>query len=108
MMLQFGKKSTQQYVPNTFVSGQFDGTISDFTIKNLVITANQFTEIRGEASIKGIPDFDKMYIDAQIQKLQTKSTEIKKNCSLYKITQGIRHGWKYLCQRKFQRIYQRF
>lgn len=72
------EKSTQQYVPNAFVSGQFDGTISDFTVKNLVVTANQFTEIRGEASIKGIPNLDKMYIDAQIQKLQTKSTEIKK------------------------------
>lgn len=71
------EKSTKQYVPNTFLSGQFDGTISDFTVKNLVITANQQTEIRGEASIKGIPDLDKMYIDANIQKLKTKSSELK-------------------------------
>ncbi|HUH73593.1 MAG TPA: hypothetical protein VLZ75_04215 [Chitinophagales bacterium] len=71
------EKSIKQYVPNAFISGNFDGTISDFNVKNLVVTANQYTEIRGEAHIKGIPDFDNMFIDARIEKLSTKSTELK-------------------------------
>ncbi len=83
------EKSIKKYVPDAFISGLFDGTISDFNVKNLVVKANQLTEIRGEANIKGIPDFDKMYIDAKIQKLQTKSSEIKSILSYIKLPKEL-------------------
>ncbi len=72
-------KAAKQYVPDyAYVSGEFDGTIADFEASNLVVKANQRTEIIGQAKIKGIPDPDKMYLDASFSRLNTHSAEIKK------------------------------
>ncbi|MCO5230551.1 MAG: translocation/assembly module TamB [Chitinophagales bacterium] len=79
----------QQYVPNAFVSGQFDGTVADFSAKNLVIRANQHTEILGDVKMKGIPDPDLMYIDANIRQLKTRSDEVKSIVSYVKLPKEL-------------------
>ncbi|MCO5232987.1 MAG: translocation/assembly module TamB domain-containing protein [Chitinophagales bacterium] len=79
----------QQYVPNAFVSGQFDGTIANFTAKNLIIRANQYTEILGDVKMKGIPDPDLMFIDANIRSIKTRSDEIKSIISYVKLPKEL-------------------
>lgn len=82
-------KEAEQYVPDAYVSGDFEGTVADFEVKNLVVRANQHTEIIGEAKISGIPDPDLMYIDAKIAKLKSKSSEIKKITPYLKLPQEL-------------------
>lgn len=70
-------KAAQQYVPDAFISGKFRGTVADFEVDDLVVRTNGNTEIIASGKMKGIPNTDQMFIDAKIQHLRTKSSEIK-------------------------------
>ncbi|MCO5249334.1 MAG: translocation/assembly module TamB [Chitinophagales bacterium] len=67
----------QQYVPgNVNISGAFNGEIANLSTKNLKLKVNQSTVIDGDATIKGIPNPDKMYITANIRQLKTRGSDI--------------------------------
>jgi len=82
-------KVAQQYVPDAVISGKFKGTISDFKADDIYIKAGSTTLVEGSAAIRGIPDPDKMFIDADISRLQTHSTEIKKLVPYIKLPQEL-------------------
>ena len=57
-------------MPDKFVfTGQFDGTVSDFTVKDFFAEFGEESFLDADVSFKGLPDFFKSYIDVDIRNM---------------------------------------
>lgn len=82
-------KAAEKYVPNTTLSGVLKGTVSNINGENFKITAGNKTRISGSASVKGIPDINKMFIDAKISNLETTPDDIRRIAPYVKLPKEI-------------------
>jgi hypothetical protein len=53
------------------MSGRFNGTVADFSVKDLFMRSGDASYVRGELSMKGLPDIDKTYITLTNGLIQT-------------------------------------
>ncbi len=59
-----------------FVNGKFNGTVSNFTVKNIFIRSNANTFVSGDLAVKGLPDKNAVTINLAHANVQTNSREI--------------------------------
>lgn len=83
-------QEAKKYVPTASVSGQFFGTVSNLRTENLKITAGQKTVLEGDIAIKGLPDRQKMYIDAKIKRMATNTAELKRIAPYLKLPEQVK------------------
>jgi len=82
-------KDAKKYVPSASVSGQFYGSVSDLRTENLKLKAGEKTVLEGNIAIKGLPDPQKMYIDASITRMATHTAELKKIVPFLKLPEQV-------------------
>ena len=59
-----------EQMPDKFVfTGQFDGTVSDFTVSNFVSDFGEESFIDADVSFNGLPHFFESYIDVNVRKM---------------------------------------
>lgn len=70
-------KSAQPYVPDVEIKGKASGTVSNIHVDQLSIETNKNTFIKLQGRLIGLPDVERMLIDAKISELKTSSQDIK-------------------------------
>ena len=78
-------QSARKYVPETYISGIFDGTVSNFTTKNFVLKAGKTISLYSDLRLQGIPDINQLQIDAQNISLHANAKEVKSLISYVKL-----------------------
>lgn len=58
--------SLQQLPLKLGASGDFNGTVSHFNVRNMTLTHGQNDIIKGKVFIEGLPNIDKMFVDANL------------------------------------------
>ncbi|MFN8415089.1 MAG: translocation/assembly module TamB domain-containing protein [Cytophagaceae bacterium] len=57
-------------------SGDFNGTVSHFNVRNMTLTHGQNDIIKGKVFIEGLPDVNKMFIDASLNHFEIYSKDL--------------------------------
>ncbi|WP_214072723.1 translocation/assembly module TamB domain-containing protein [Mucilaginibacter sp. dw_454] len=58
------------------VNGRIQGIVNNLKANNLTITAGQATFIKGDFSLKGLPDWDHTYLDLKFDQLATNKKDL--------------------------------
>ncbi len=74
--IAFFAPSLKTWNEKFLVNGKFNGTVSDFTVKNLFVRSNANTFVSGDLAVKGLPDKNAVTINLAKANLQTNSREI--------------------------------
>jgi hypothetical protein len=82
-------KDAAKYIPQASMSGSFRGTVSNIAVKNLIIQAGTKTLLSANVSVKGLPDTEKMMMDAEIKQLISSSADLKKVVPFLKLPQEL-------------------
>jgi hypothetical protein len=57
-------------------SGDFNGTVSHFNVRNMTLTHGQNNIIKGKVFIEGLPDIDKMFMDVNLSHFEIHSKDV--------------------------------
>lgn len=60
------------------VNGRIKGFINNLSAKNLMVTGGQATYIRGDFSLKGLPNWEKTYLNLNFDQLATNKKDLDK------------------------------
>lgn len=58
------------------IDGRIQGKINDLRAKNLQVTAGQATFVKGDFSLKGLPDFDKTFMELEFDQVATNKRDL--------------------------------
>ncbi len=58
------------------VNGRIKGYVNNLSAKNLMVTGGQATYIRGDFNLKGLPDWDKTYLNLNFDQLATNKKDL--------------------------------
>lgn len=71
-------KDAGKYVPEVSLSGSFRGSVSNISTDKLIVQVGKQTILSANASVKGLPDIDKMIVNAEIKQLSSRSDDLKR------------------------------
>lgn len=60
------------------LSGDVSGTVDNLTIKNMAVQSGKQNILAGDASLRGLPDLDKTFIDFRVKEFKTSIGELSK------------------------------
>jgi len=58
------------------IDGRVQGKVNDLRSKNLLVTAGQATFVKGDFSLKGLPDFDKAFMELDFDQIATNKKDL--------------------------------
>lgn len=75
------------FVDYATVSGDFTGTVTNFTVKDLGLSFGQKSHIAGRATFKGLPEVEETYIDFKFNNSKVNAKDLKQYfpASTYKV-----------------------
>lgn len=82
-------KDAGKYVPDVSLSGSFKGTVSDIKTEKLIVQVGKQTVLSANASVKGLPDIDKMMVNAEIKQLSSRSEDLKRILPFVKLPKEV-------------------
>lgn len=79
---------TKSWQINFDLTGTITGTVDNLTAKDLTLSSGKQNVLTGDASLRGLPDLDKSFIDLRVKELRTSMAELSRMIpSLRSITQ---------------------
>ncbi|WP_040628271.1 translocation/assembly module TamB domain-containing protein [Mucilaginibacter paludis] len=68
--------SLQQVYFDLGIDGRIQGLVNNLKAKKLTVTAGQATYIKGDFSLKGLPNWDKTFLELQFEQIATNKKDI--------------------------------